>query len=143
MNSDPLDELRWKLLALLHAFIGLTALVGGMLLVVWPSGRMMGISVDQLAASPFRDFLLPGLVRYGAVGVHHAMAAFLVFNRESGAQFASLSSGVALVIWILVQRSMVRDFHWLQYGYLALGAIIVLQAVILQLHGASQRPAHA
>ncbi len=45
---DPLDPLRWKLLALFHSFVGLTALAGGALLVVWPSGpREVRVEFDR------------------------------------------------------------------------------------------------
>lgn len=131
---DPLDNLRWKLLSVLHLFIGLTAIVGGGALVVWPTGRMLGMTVAQLAPSPFTDFLLPGILLYGAVGVHHAIAAYLVARREPGAELASFSSGLALLIWIGVEMAMVKDSHWLQYGFGGLAAIVLIQAIILRFH---------
>lgn len=135
MTPDPLDALRWKLLAFFHSFIGVTAWAGGGLLAIWPSGKMLGLTAAQLAASPFHDFLLPGLALYG-LGVVNGIAAYFVFKREPGAELVSFFAGAALLVWITAQMAMVRDSHFLQYGYAALGALTVIQAAILRRHAA-------
>ncbi len=123
-----LDSFRWRFLAVLHFIVGFTALLGGGSLVVWWDGSMLKLPITLLESSPFHDFLLPGLILYGAVGVHNLIACFLVAKREPGAEVISFSAGSALLIWLVVQAVMISSTHWLQYGYGALAAVIILNA---------------
>ena len=58
-----------RLLAVLLILLAVNALVGGALLIADPSGGLLGMPVSLLAGSPFRDYLLPGLVLFGLLGV--------------------------------------------------------------------------
>ena len=125
---QPLDTIRWRILAVLHFFIGITAILGGGALVVWPSGTMLQLPLTLLAQSPFHDFLLPGFLLYGAVGVHNLIACFVVAKRESGAELISFSAGCALLLFLVCQMAMVGSL-WFQALYGALALIVVLDAV--------------
>ena len=129
---QPLDAIRWRFLSLIHLFIGLTAMIGGGLLVVWWRGTMLQLPLTLLERSPFTDFLLPGLMLYGAVGLHNLIAAFLVMKREPGAELVSFSAGSALLIWIGVETVMVGASQWLQLSYGALALLVVLDALWLR-----------
>jgi hypothetical protein len=49
-------------LAVIQFCIGISAIVGGLGMVLDPSGSSMSLPPDMLEASPFSDFLIPGLV---------------------------------------------------------------------------------
>jgi hypothetical protein len=111
-------------LAVAMALLALNALVGGLLLVVAPSGGAMGMSVDLLAGSPFRDYLWPGLLLFGVIGVPAGLVAFGVWARPAwpalapvvrvtgrhAAWAAALVVAATLVVWILVQMTYFRFF---------------------------------
>ena len=131
-GMQPLDTIRWRFLAVIHFFIGVTAMVGGGALVVWWRGTMLQLPLTLLDHSPFTDFLLPGLILYGVVGLHNLIAGFLMMRREPGAELISFSAGSALLIWIAVETAMVDASQWLQFGYGALALLVVLDAVWLR-----------
>lgn len=58
----------WLLQGLL-GFLGVRALLGGGQFVLAPSGRILGLSPSMVSGTPFDDFLIPGLVLFGVLGV--------------------------------------------------------------------------
>ena len=124
-----MDTLRWRLLAVLHFFIGATAVLGGGALVVWSNGRMLRLPVTMLAQSPFTDFLLPGVILFGAVGVLNLIACTLVLRREPGAELISFIAGWVLMIWIAVEAVIVNTSAGLQLLCAALAAVVIVEAV--------------
>jgi hypothetical protein len=128
---NPLENLRWRGLAALHFVIGAAALLGGGALVVWPSGNMLGMPVSLLSQSPFTDFLLPGVILYGAIGVLNAISCYLVFTREPGAERVSFLAGCALLIWLVAQAAMIGASPVLQLGCASLAVVMVLYALSL------------
>jgi hypothetical protein len=129
LTMQSFDKLRFQFLAVLHFLIGITALLGGGALVVWADGRMLQMSVKLLAGSPFSDFLLPGVILYGAVGVHNLIACFVVAKREQGAEVISFFAGATLLIWLVAESTFVGASHWLQLGYGALALLVVADAI--------------
>jgi len=65
-SRRPVGGVREKLLIALEAFTGLTAIAGGVLLMVRPDGSLLQMAPSALAAlarnSPFSDFFIPGLL---------------------------------------------------------------------------------
>lgn len=137
---QPLDTIRWRLLTVLHFFIGATALIGGGLLVVWWNGRMLDLSVTILERSPFTDFLLPGLMLYAGVGVTNMIACYLVTKREPGAELISFIAGMGLLIWIAVETAVVNASNPMQLVYGALALVVVLDAVWIRRTRAAGHP---
>jgi hypothetical protein len=115
--------LRW-ILATLCLFAGLTAIGGGLALLAAPDGSIVRMPLSILEHTPFRDFLVPGLLLTFVVGFGNMIAGALVARRYRFADAAAFMSGGALTIWILVQMIMLRSAVWLQLGYLALGLVI-------------------
>jgi hypothetical protein len=54
--------MRWTRLTLVitEAFVALSAFVAGAMFMMEPSGRLMGMTVETLARSPFGSYLVPG-----------------------------------------------------------------------------------
>lgn len=121
------------LLIVLLILLAVGAIYGGAALIADPTGGLLGMPVALLAGSPFRDYLLPGIILFGLLGVFPvAVALGLWFRPDWGwlqgfaihiAWFAALAVGVALIIWILVQMTILRFF--LQPVLLALGIAII------------------
>ena len=111
-HPSPRNQ-RWPLrngLVFLLLFQGAGALLGGFGLVADPSGAAIGLPVEQLQGSPFRDYLVPGLVLVTVLGVGPLLAAYGVLTQRRWAWLASFFVGVALVIWIGVEI-LVVGFH--------------------------------
>ncbi len=116
------------LLAALCLFVGLTATVGGLMLVIRPDGSLLKMSPELLQHSPFTTFLVPGLVLFSVVGLGNAVAGVLVAVNARLAPYAALLAGAALFVWIAIQMLMLRPhYSWLQLTHLVIAALILFE----------------
>jgi hypothetical protein len=131
-------SLHWLLGCL--AFLGMSAAFGGIILVLNPMGTWLQIPLSILQFSPFRDFLIPGLL----LGIVFGLGSFATLlalwfrpawpfgtalTRFTGAHWswsAAVAMGVGQVIWIVTEVLMVRGADWLQVIYGGLGLLIIL-----------------
>jgi hypothetical protein len=113
-------------LNLLLAFVALTSIVSGALLVASPDGSLFHTSTVILKSTPFSSFLIPGLILCILVGGSNLVA--LVFNlRSHPLRFnATIAGGIVLIGWTFVQMFLIGVSHWLQFVYLGIGLMILL-----------------
>jgi hypothetical protein len=117
---------------ILQSFIGIGAVVSGALLVLRPDGHYLQLPLDLLKDSPFRSFLIPGIILFSVNGVGNIVSAVLCFRIQRIAGFAGIFFGFGLIIWLFVQISLVGGGHWLQYLYFVLGVIELLLGIALR-----------
>lgn len=142
VSIEPPSPLRVQrfLLAALCLFVGVTAIGGGITLVLYPDGSAMNASPEMLEHSPFSTFLIPGLLLLFVVGFGNAVAGVLVASNARHAPYVAFVAGAALLVWIVVQMVMVRPHHWLQLVYLATAILILIEARnVLDLRGRNGR----
>jgi hypothetical protein len=118
----------WILLVLLLVQ-GLGGLAGGLSLALKPDGSIMKMPVSYLEGSPFSDFLIPGLVLLLVLGVLPLAAAAGLWLGRRWAWYAAFAVGCALMIWILVEITIV-PFSWLQPAFGVVGVLIFAVAVL-------------
>ena len=117
---------RWVRITLtcLSAAIGLTAVAGGLALIIGaataPNGGTVVPDRSYLGGSPFASYIVPGLVLAVIVGGTHIVAAVLVGRESRGGPFATVVAGFGLLIWIFVQMMLI-PFSPLQAIYFAAG----------------------
>ncbi|MGO4535906.1 hypothetical protein [Leifsonia sp. 2MCAF36] len=115
---------RWIriVLTILTATIGLTAVAGGLALVIGAvtASTSGGIVPDRafLENGPFSSYVAPGLLLAVIVGGTHLLASVLVGRGSQAGSFAVAVAGFGLLIWIFVQM-MVIPFSPLQAIYFA------------------------
>ncbi len=114
-----------------QVFIGIGALISGLLLVIAPDGSFFQMSVDTLANSPFHDFLIPGLILMTVNGLGSLAGAVFSFKRHALAGYAGMVFGFGLMIWIFVQVNLIGGGHWLQYLYFSLGVLETVLAILM------------
>lgn len=108
-------------LGILQIFVGLTALVSGTMLVIYPSGKLLSAPLEMLNGSPFNDFLLPGFILLSAHGIGQIIASILTFRKHRWTELIGAIFGFALIIWIFVQVNMIGGGTFLQYSYFFIG----------------------
>ncbi len=117
---------------ILQSLIGVGAVICGALLVIGPDGHFLQMPVEMLKNSPFRSFLIPGLILFLVNGVGNVVSAVLCFRMHRIAGFGGFLFGFGLIIWIFVQVNMIGGGSWLQYLYFALGLLLLLLGIVMR-----------
>lgn len=92
----------------LLAFIGMGAVAAGVGLILNPDGSGLGMKVELLAESPFRNFLIPGISLFLINGIGSFLGAALALKRHIFAGIVTIILGAAMIIWISAQVYWVK-----------------------------------
>ena len=98
---------------ILQIFIALGAFGGAYGFISDSTGQSMGMTTTILKDTPFRDFLIPGIILLLVNGMGSTLGALLFLFKHFTAPFFAMLLGFALITWIIVQMNMV-EFFWLQ-----------------------------
>ena len=96
----------------------------------------MGMPVSHLDGSPFSDYLIPGLILLLVLGVLPLVAAAGLWVRRSWAWYVAFAVGCGLMIWILVEITII-PYDPLQIVFGVIGALIVLVSLTASVRRAS------
>ena len=114
----------------IETIIGLTALVGGVLMVIEPGGEALGLSLLWLGKTPFSDYAVPGLVLALLFGAGNLFGAFLAFmNYEFAGEVAGFL-GMGMMVWVMMQVWLFIPTSWIQPTFFTLGALQFILGVI-------------
>lgn len=114
------------LLFLLTAFVALTAIVSGALLISDPDGTLFSMSTSLLKSTPFINFLVPGLILCFVVGGTNLMAVIRNMQTHPLRYNWSIAGAIILMGWVVVQMLLIENLHWLQFLYLGIGLMMLL-----------------
>lgn len=90
-------------LGLIQLFVSVMAIPTGLVMVFDPTGSLVGLPLDLLDGSPFKDYLLPGLFLFIVNGIGHLVAGIFSLNKRIYSGNLGILFGVILVVWILIQ----------------------------------------
>jgi hypothetical protein len=130
----PVKKTLLRCLGTLQILVGVGAVVSGAMLIADPSGTLLHAPVEMLKGSPFRDFLLPGVILFLVNGVGQLGAGVLSLRMHRSSGIVGAVFGFGLMIWIFVQVSMIGGGHVLQYSYFAAGVVETALAFLVQGH---------
>jgi hypothetical protein len=121
------------LLFILVAFVALTATISGLLMISNPgNGGILNLQQYLLSNTPFKNFLLPGILLTVLVGGVNMIAVVLHIQRHPGRYNWAMAGGVMISGWIVVQMILMNAFSGLQVIYLGAGVLMVLTAYQLK-----------
>jgi hypothetical protein len=119
-----------RLAVVLEIFLGIGALFGGIQFILAPDGHLLGVPLSILAGTPFRSFLVPGLLLFAFVGVAPIVAAAVTARRRAIGPLAALAVGLTLMGWITVEMVIFAGLTSLFWAfYLVLGTVIAAVGV--------------
>jgi hypothetical protein len=133
-----------NLLLFLLGFLGVGALGGGGALALAPSGRLLGMPLSLLRGSPFRDFLVPGLVLFTVLGLVPCLLVGALLQKPAGrlaeglnffgdmhwAWTGSIYVAFALIGWLQLEMVFIHAVSWLHVFYMALAIAILFVALL-------------
>lgn len=92
----------WVLVLVLGQ-LAVRAFIGGMALLLDPSGAVVGLDPRELDPLPFETFRGPGLVLASALGGYPVVVCYWLAAGRRRAWLAATSVGLALLCWLLVE----------------------------------------
>lgn len=113
-------------------FQGVSGLFGGAALILDPDGGILQLPVEMLQGSPFHDFLIPGIILFGVLGIFPLIVSLGFRKNRYLSWLLSLLVGVALLVWIGVEI-LIIGYHSqppLQLIYGLLGILIVFLTLL-------------
>ncbi len=111
--------------------VAIGAIPAGYLFLISPDGSKLGMTVEALSGSPFRDYFVPGLFLFTVNGVFNLIASVLAFRKYKHASVIGMALGLALMIWVTVQAYSVGLSHFLQPAYFIIGIIEIVLSIMI------------
>lgn len=120
--------MRTRLLFGIEAFLGVTAVAGGVLLAAAPDGRLLAADAAVLSRTPFADYRAPGILLALLVGAGGLAAAALTRFHPTQARACTVVYATGVIAFEGVEYSLI-GWQPLQAVVVALGLTILLLAL--------------
>jgi hypothetical protein len=105
----------------IQVMVALGAIPAGGAYISDPSGASMGVTVELLARSPLKNFLIPGLFLLIVNGLCNVGAAvFSVLNKPVAGKLG-LVLGFVLMVWIIIQVMWIGLSSFMQPLFFGIG----------------------
>lgn len=113
------------LVVFLLLFVSLSAIWGGIMLVIDPSGQKMQMPLSFLEKSPFENYLIPGIILLFMNGLMNLVAVALLLKNHVFYPWLVMFQGVVLSVWIIAQIHLLQIFYApLHLPYFILGILL-------------------
>lgn len=108
-------------------FNGIGALYGGYNFITDPSGGKMQIPLSYLEHSPFKDYLIPGIVLFCVNGLLSMLTIAAIILKLSVYPLLVMLQGLLLGGWIVVQMILLQIFFApLHLPFLLIGLVLLV-----------------
>lgn len=124
MNSNKKRKFMSYFLGFLQAFIGITAIAGGLKLISNPGG-IPDFPVEWLSNSPFTNYFIPGLILLIVIGFGNVVAAMFTFLQKRYFGGIAALSGISLILYMTTEVWFVGLRNFLQPLYFIFGIIVL------------------
>ncbi len=133
-----------NILVSLLTFLSIGALFGGAVLIISPSGKLIGMPLSLLDKSPFSNFLIPGIILFIVIGLIPCGLVFALLKKPVSALAdrlnvypdmhwawtGSIYVAFALIIWIQVELFFLQSVHWSHMLYMVWAIAILFVALL-------------
>ena len=121
-------------------FLGGSAFVGAIPMIVDPAGRTIGMPLSLLDQTPFHSFLLPGIILLVCNGLLSLAITVPVLRNSRSSGSLVIFQGCVIFGWITVQVFMIRTLHWLHFLYWGVGIVLIVCGWVLRRHQMTGTP---
>jgi hypothetical protein len=112
-------------------FTGLSGVIGAIPLIINPGGEPWSFPQSLLQYSPFRFYLIPGIILLVANGLLSVWALWLTVRRRPGFGWWVLVQGIVSLGWLIVEVAMLRLVVWPHYLYGAVAMVLVVSGIAI------------
>lgn len=112
-------------------FLGLSGVIGAIPLIVNPGDEPWSMPQSLLQYSPFRSYLVPGIILLIANGLFSVWALWLTVSRRPGYGWWVIVQGVVLLGWLIVEVAMLRLMVWPHCLYGAVAMVLVISGIAI------------
>lgn len=109
------------LLVIILVIVGLNGLAGG----YYGLSGAEGVPTEWLAGNPFQTYFIPSLILIIAVAVPCLLAAYIVLTKRKSYPLYAFAAGILLLVWIIIQISIIGFVSWLQPAMFIAALLIV------------------
>jgi hypothetical protein len=146
-NSSKRIRIRNGFLFLL-GFLGIGAIGGGLVLIIDPSGELLGLPSNAFKNMPFDDFLIPGIILFTVLGIIPSLLIIAllkkpacklaeeinIFKDMHWSWTYSIYIAFALIAWIYIQLIFLKGAaHFLHNFYMCYAILIFILALLPQM----------
>lgn len=129
-------------------FLSLGAIGGGAVLIISPSGEMIGMPLSEFKNMPFNDFLIPGIILLSILGLIPLLLIiallkkptsklaeeFNIFKDMHWSWTYSIYIAFVLIGWVHIQLIFLQSsVHWLHTFYMFYAILIIITALLPQI----------
>ncbi|MEA1887512.1 MAG: hypothetical protein U9N72_09930 [Bacteroidota bacterium] len=118
---------------ILLIFNGISASFGGIGLIASPDGSLMEMPLEWLASTPFKNYLIPGIILLTANGILSLVISILVIIKSRSYAILIVIQGLILTGWIIIQMLFINMFHWLHALYGIIGLLMITTGIFIRL----------
>lgn len=112
-------------------FNGIGALYGGWHLIMHPDGSSIQLSMDWLEHTPFKDYLIPGIVLFIANGLFSIVVLCTLILKFRHYAWYIMVQGAILTGWIVIQVLMVQTIYFLHIILGIVGLLLIIIGALL------------
>jgi hypothetical protein len=96
-----------------------------------PAGGIIKMPLENLKYSPFKDFLIPGIILFVFNGLFSLVIFVLTLIKNRFYPLLLVFQGGTLFTWIFVQVIMLRAFHYFHGIYGGVGILLILIGILI------------
>ena len=112
-------------------FLGLSGVIGAIPLIMNPTGEPWTMPQSLLQYSPFRSYLVPGIILLIANGLLSLWVFGLTVDKHPGFGWWVILQGVVLLGWLAVEVAMLRLMVWPHYLYGTVAIALVISGIAI------------
>ena len=114
-------------------FNAVSAMFGGLGLIIDPTGEIMQMPIEFLDHTPFIDFLIPGIILFTVNGLFNLFTGILGIKKNKFFPILTLICGIMLIGWLSIQIIFIKGFYApLHVPYYSVGCALIILGIILR-----------
>jgi len=129
-------------------FLALGAIGGGIVLIISPTGKLIGIPLSEFKNIPFNSYLIPGIILFVVLGIFPLLLIIALLKKPESklaeqinifkdmhwSWTYSIYIAITLIGWVHIQLIFLQGVvHWLHTFYMFYAILIIIVALLPQM----------